>query len=162
MDPLFIMAGIALAPVLLLSVLRVNAATAFLGLCLGSVLGNYVAKDFTEVLRGSLAPTPELNAMVIALLLLWLPVVLIVVFMINTIGKKQIPQNLLPAIAVGLFGLILTAPALTPDMAASMQSTEAWDRLMQYQAAIVAIGTLISLLFLRMRKKDGPHKHHSA
>lgn len=160
MDPLFIMAGIVALPVVIFSLLRVNAATAFLGLCLGSVLGNYVAEDFAEVLRGSLAPTPELNEMIIALLLLWLPVVLISVFMINTIGKKQIPQNLLPAIAVGLFGLILTAPVLTPEIAASIQATDIWDRLLQYQAVIVALGTLISLLFLRMRKKEEHHKHH--
>lgn len=162
MDPLLIMAGILLAPVLVLSLLRVNAATAFLGLCLGSVLGNYVAKDFSEVLRGSLAPTPELNAMVISLLLLWVPVALVALFMINTIGKRQIPINLIPALAVGLFGLILTVPVLTPELTQSIQATDMWGRLTDYQAVVVAVGTLISLLFLRMHKKSEPHhtKHH--
>lgn len=160
MDPYFIMAGIAAIPVVVFSVLRINAATAFLGLCLGSVLGNYIAEDFTEVLRGSLAPTPELNAMVIALLLLWLPVVLISVFMINTISKRQIVQNLLPAIAVGLFGLILTVPVLTPDLTNAVQATDIWQQVLQYQAIVVAVGTLVSLLFLRMRKKDDHSKHH--
>jgi hypothetical protein len=155
------MAGIALAPLLVFSLLRVNAATAFLGLCLGSVLGNYVAEDFAEVLRGSLAPTPELNAMVISLLLLWLPVVVISIFMINTISKRQIPINLLPAVAVGLFGLILTVPVLTPELVDGIQSIEAWAYLTDYQAVIVALGTLVSLLFLRMHKKaDGHHHKH--
>lgn len=160
MDPLLVMAGIVLLPVIVLSALRVNAATAFLALCLGSVLGNYVAGDFTEVLRGSLAPTPELNAMVIALLLLWLPVLLVSLFMINTISKKQIPQNLLPAIAVGIFGLILTVPVLTPEVSDSVQSTELWTQVLDYQAIVVALGTVISLLFLRMRKKEDHGKHH--
>ena len=155
------MAGIVLAPVVILSLFRVNAAIAFLALCLGSALSGYVASDTVEMLRGFIAQTPELNNMIISLLLLWLPVLVIAIFMLNTISKKQVIINMLPAVMVGLFGLLLSVPFLTPDLNAAISGTNIYQQILSYQAVVVAAGTVVSLVFLRMRKKSvDKHSKH--
>lgn len=164
MDPIVILAILVVSPVVLLTVLRVNAATAFLALCLGSVLGTFVAKDTVAALRGYIAPHTHSTDMVASLLLLWLPVVLVAIFMIKTISPKQRIANLLPAIAVGLFGALLSVPFLTSDLRAGVEATDIWKYIDMYKAFIVGGGTIVSLVFLRMRKKvGGGHslmKHH--
>lgn len=159
---MFILGIIVLLPVIILTLTRANAATAFLALCLGSVLGSYVAADTVNLLRGYVAPDSQLTESVISLLLLWLPVILVAIFMSRTIASKQRIINALPALAVGLLGAILTVPFLTPSVTDAVESSEAWGYLMIYQAAIVAAGTVISLVLLRMRKKDEDKhgKHH--
>lgn len=153
---------IALLPVLVLTLARANAATAFLALCLGSVLGTFVATDTVNLLRGYIAPNSQLTESVISLILLWLPVVMVAIFMSHTIAPKQRLVNALPALAVGLLGALLTVPFLTPAVQDAVEASEVWGYLVSYQAAIVAAGTVISLVLLRMRKKDeGKHgKHH--
>src|SRR3954468_2528660 len=107
MSPEIIMGIIALAPVVILTLVRANAATAFLALCLGSVLGTFVATDTVNLMRGYVAPDSRLTESVISLILLWLPVVLVAIFMAKTVSAKQRVINLLPALAVGLMGLLL-------------------------------------------------------
>jgi len=145
-----------------LTLMRASAATAFLALCLGSVLGEYVAHDTVKMLRGYVAPRSNLTESVITLALLWLPVALVAIFMAKTISKKQRLINLLPAAAVGLLGVLLTIPFLTPAVRADVMGNNAWQQLTSYEAAIVAAGTVVSLVLLRMRKKDDEKhsKHH--
>lgn len=162
MDPLVIVLGIALAPALILTLFRANAATAFLALCLGSVLGAFVSADVIAALEGYIAPNSRLSESVVRLILLWLPVLLTTIFMSRTISKGQRLINLLPAIAVGLVGVLLSVPYLTPDVHAAVDMHSAWHFVEQYQAIIVASATLLSLFMLRMRShEDGlKSKHH--
>ena len=159
MDPIAIIAIIAATPVALLTLARANAATAFMALCLGSILGQYVSYDAVELLRGYIAPNSQVTESVIKLVLLWLPVLLVAIFMARTISAKQRLINLLPAIAVGLLGVLLSVPFLTPAIQKSIEASEAWGYAVTYQAAIVAAGTVVSLLLLRMRNK-ADEKHH--
>lgn len=162
MDPHVAIGLIVGLPVLLLTLFRVNAATAFLALCLGSVLGTFVADDVVFMLRGYVAPNSQMTESVIALLLLWLPVLLVVIFMARTISSKQRIMNLLPAVAVGLVGVLLTIPFLTPEAQIAVYSSSGWKILNDSQALVVSIGTVVSLLLLRMRKplhEGGKSKH---
>lgn len=159
MNPYIVLAIIAGAPIVILTLLRVNAATAFLALCLGSVLSSFVSADLLNLLRGYIAPDSEVMAMVIALMLLWAPVVLVSFFMIHTISHKQRLLNLLPCVAVGLLGVLMSVPLLTPSVQDAIYSTTLWDFAKQYQALIVLAGTVVSLVLLRMRAPLGePHK----
>lgn len=159
MDPIIIIGIIALAPVVVLTLLRANAATAFLALCLGNVLGVYVANDAVELLRGYIAPNSQFTESFITLVLLWLPVVLVAIFMARTVSPKQRLLNLLPALAVGSLGLLLSVPFLTPDLQSAVEADKTWQQFVSYQAAVVAAGTVISLALLRMRgKTDEGHK----
>ncbi len=162
MDANVILAMLVLSPVVILTLLRANAATAFLALCLGSVLGSFVAKDLVTTLRGYIAPATQVTDTIASLVLLWLPVVLVAIFMMKTIAPKQRLINLLPALAVGLLGALLSVPFLTPELRHSVEASEVWKNIETYKAAIVVGGTAVSLALLRMRKKiDGAHgKHH--
>lgn len=152
MDPLLILGLIVISPLLILTLLNVNAATAFLALCLGSLLGNYVTEDINDVLRGYIAPNSQFAEAFIGVMLLWLPVLLVTLFMIRTISNKQRFINGLPALSVGLVGTLLTVPFLVPDTQVTILTSQWWEYLVEYQAAIVLTGTTTSLVLLRMRK----------
>lgn len=155
MDPLVVLGIIVGLPILLLSLFRTNAATAFLALCLGSLLGTYVVGDLVNMLRGYVAPNSQVTESVVALILLWLPVVAVLFFMMGTISAKQRALNLLPALAVGLVGALLSVPFFTPEAQVTIMLSDAWNWLESYQALIVAAGTVVSLVLLRMRKPIG-------
>lgn len=162
MDANVILAILVLSPVVILTLLRANAATAFLALCLGSVLGSFVAKDLVSALKGYIAPATQMTETIASLILLWLPVVLVAIFMMKTIAPKQRIVNVIPALAVGLFGALLSVPFLTPELRSTVESNDIWKNIEAYKALIVAGGTVVSLGLLRMRKKNGDPKakHH--
>jgi len=159
MDPLFIVLLIALLPAVILTLFRANAATAFLALCLGSVLGEFLAGDVIGGLQGYIAPNSRFSESVVRLILLWLPVLLVAIFMMRTIAPRQRWINLLPALMVGLVGVLLSVPYLTPDVRAAVDQHAAWHFVENYQAIIVASATLMSLFLLRLRKHDDLGKH---
>ncbi len=152
MDANIVLAILVFSPVILLTLLRANAATAFLALCLGSVLGSYVAKDLVSALRGYIAPATQVTDTIASLVLLWLPVVLAAIFMMKTIAAKQRLINIVPALAVGLVGALLSVPFLTPELRTAVEASDIWKQLDAYKALIVAGGAIISIALLRMRK----------
>lgn len=162
MDPNIILAILVFSPVVILTLLRANAATAFLALCLGSVLGSFVAKDLVSMLKGYIAPATDVTETIASLVLLWLPVILVAIFMMKTIAPKQRLVNAIPALAIGLLGALLSVPFLTPELRSSLEATDIWKNIESYKALIVVFGTAVSLVLLRMRKKsdDPKSKHH--
>ena len=117
MTPDLTFAAIVLVPIVLLMVLRINAALVFLSLCLGNVLVQFVARDaddFFSLLESSNATgTIETTSNNVALILLLTPVVLTTIFMIRTVhGHGRLLLNALPAAGVGLLGALLIVPLL--------------------------------------------------
>lgn len=157
MDANIILAILVFSPVVLLTLLRANAATAFLALCLGSVLGSFVAKDLVSALRGYIAPATQVTDTIAGLVLLWLPVLLVAIFMMKTIAAKQRILNVIPALAVGLMGALLSVPFLTPEMRTTVEASDIWKQLDTYKAFVVAGGAIISIAMLRMRKGAKEH-----
>lgn len=157
MDGTVILAVIVFAPLVVLTFMRANAAVAFLALCLGSVLGGFVAKDLVSALKGYIAPPTDITDTIAALILLWVPVVLVAIFMMKTIAPKQRIVNALPALAVGLLGVLLTVPFLPGDMQTQLRASDWYEYVDTYKALIVIAGTAISLGLLRMRKSGDTH-----
>lgn len=157
MNPVFIVGLIALLPVAVFTVLKVNAAKAFMALCLGSILSTYVLAAFMDFLRGYVAPGSQTVETVVGLLLLWLPVVFVALFMGRTISSKQRFLNVLPGLAVGLMGVLLTVPLLPPDTQRAIYETNIWQILSDYQALIAIFGTTVSLLLFKMHAPLGEH-----
>lgn len=157
MDGTVILAAIVFAPLVVLTLLRANAAVAFLALCLGSVLGGFVSKDLVNALTGYIAPPTDITDTIAALILLWLPVVLVAIFMMKTIAPKQRIVNALPALAVGLLGVLLTVPFLASELQSAIRANEWYGYIETYKAMIVIAGTVISLGLLRMRKRGDAH-----
>ena len=154
MTPLVVLGALALGPVVILTLLRVNAAFIFLSLCLGDVLAQFVSRDAITVVNG--AHSVSANFVILGILLV--PVVLTLVFMIRTVHGSGLVLNVLPAIGVGLLTALLVVPLTTPGLHANLVHSQAWSDLQKSQDLIVSFSAFICLLFLW---KQRPHeKHH--
>lgn len=164
--PVIALAAIVLGPVVLLMVLRVNAALVFLSLCLGDVLVQFVANDTTEFLTLHADQVPQqasaAGSETVKIALLLLPVILTTVFMIRTIrGTGRLVLNLLPAAGVGLLGGLLVVPLLPSGLSHNIVDSSLWSQIQRAQDLIVGASALVCLLVLWLQrpKTGGSHKH---
>lgn len=156
MNPLMLIAAVVLLPIVVLTVLRVNAAIVFLSLCLGAVLQRLAGKDASAFIN----LFTDSKGYTLSVLLLLLPVAFTTVIMVRTVkGGARTLLNLLPAASVGLVGLLLFVPLVSPGLQASITGTALWHDLERSQSLIVGASTLISLTFLLLqRPKHGGHR----
>lgn len=160
--------AILLVPVILLMVLRINAALIFLSLCLGDVLVQFVGNDAGAILSSSSAHTHGLpsSQSFVNLGLLLLPVVLTALIMIHSVrGGARLTFNLLPAIGVGLLGTLLAVPLLSAGTTGAITHLPLWHQIVNLQTLILGASTLLTLLFLWMQRPHAPKgdkhgKHH--
>lgn len=161
MNPLVLIAIMAVAPAAVLFFLRVNAAIVFLSLCLGSVLVRFAgsdAKSFVKLASGNAA----VSSYGAQLTLLLLPAVFTMIVMIGTVcGKFRSLLNLLPALSVGLLAVLLAEPLFSPGLRGVVGTTAVWHHVQQAQVLVVCLGSFISLLFLWLQrpKHGGRDKH---
>lgn len=169
--PTVTLAAIALGPVLVLMLLRINASLVFLSLCLGNVLVQFVAKDTYDFLTLHADQVPQQAAgasnNVIKLFLLLLPVVLTAVFMIRTVnGRVKLALNLLTAIGVGALGALLVVPLLPAGLSHNVLHSPLWGQVTKAQDLIVGVSALVCLLVLWLQRPKAGHgkrgKHHKA
>jgi hypothetical protein len=167
MSPELTLAAIVFVPVVMLMILRVNAALVFLSLCLGDVLVQFIANDassFLTTFSGShtvTSVTTSNSNVKIALLLL--PVILTAVFMIRTVqGTSRLLLNTLPAAGVGLLGALLIVPLLPPGAAHNIIGSPLWTQAQRAQTLIVGSSALVCLLVLWLQrpKAGGKHRKH--
>ncbi len=160
MSPLVLLALMAAIPVIVLMVLRINAAIVFLSLCLGSVLVRFVGGE-TKSMVNLFAGSKVLSNTNVSLALLLLPAVFTAAVMIGTLrGKMGLLLNLLPAISAGLLAVLLAEPILSPGLRGSIGATAVWHDVVRAQVLVVGIGSFVSLLFLWMQrpKRSGGEK----
>lgn len=166
MDPLIILIALLAAPVVIIMVLRINAAQIFLSLCLGNVLVQFIGQDAGTILASASARAPGISdsQSYINLALLLLPVVLTMLIMVHSVkGKAKLAYNFLPALGVGLLLTLLSVPLLSAGLTGSITNLALWRELENLQALILSVSTLLCLLFLWMQRpktvKDDA-KHH--
>lgn len=160
--PIVLLAVMAAVPVLLLLVLRINAAIVFLSLCLGSVLVQFAGKD-AESFVSLFSSSKAMSTYGTSLVLLLLPAVFTMIVMIGTVRTKfRLLLNVLPAVAVGLVGVLLAEPLFSPGLRGAIENTSAWHNMQQLQVLIVSVGTIVSLLFLWLQRpgREGGKRHH--
>ncbi len=160
MPPLAVLAIITVVPVVLLLLLRVNAAIVFLSLCLGSVLVRFVdndAQSFVNLFSGSAAA----RGYGVSIALLLLPAVFTTLVMIGTVrGTFRLMFNTLPALSVGLLVLLLAVPLFSPGLRGAIDNTSVWPHVQQAQVLVVGLGALISLLFLWLQRPKHEYDRH--
>jgi hypothetical protein len=161
MSPLVLLIAMAAVPVLVLMILRVNAAIVFLSLCLGSVLVRFVGSD-THDFVNLLSASQAVSGYGVMLALLLLPPAFTTVVMIGTIrGKFRLVLNLLPALSVGLLAVLLAEPLFSAGLRGAIESTTVWPDVVRANVLVVGVGSLVSLLFLWLQrpKRSGEEKH---
>ncbi len=156
MTPAATLVAIVLAPVLILMVLRVNAALVFLSLCLGDVLVQFVASDTNSVLNfiaSSDAQKFGSGSMPAKIILLLFPVVLTTIFMVRTVrGKAKLLLNVLPSAGVGLLGALLLVPLLPPGLRHNIVASSLWDQAQRAQDLIVGASALVCLFAIWLQR----------
>lgn len=151
-----LIAIVVAVPVVLFTLLRINAAIVFLSLCLGSVLVNLASGDALSV-TGIVSPRLASNSYIVPLILLLLPAALTAIFMMRTV-KKGLPLliNVLPAAGVGIVGLLLAVPLCAPGLRHSLTSTSIWHELELLQTMAVIVSAAVSLFFLWLQRPGRP------
>ena len=155
--PLVLIGAILAAPVLLLTVMRINAMLVFLSLCLGVVLVKFVGGEAASTI-GILNSYGKSNESLVSLVLLFLPALLTTVFMIKSVrGRSKQFVNFLIALAVSSLVLLLAEPYLADNLHGALVATPVWDYLQKLQVLVVALGAIFCLLYLWMQRP----KHHA-
>lgn len=164
--PLAIIGGIILVPLVLMTVLRINAAIVFLSLCLGGMLVQFAGDDASQFMNlFSASKNFSHNTAMLALIIL--PTAFTMFVMIKTVrGKLGLILNILPAAAVGVLAILLIEPYLSPSLRHSITTTKEWHNLHELQALFLSVSAVISLLFLWMQRpkhhhEEGKHKKHA-
>lgn len=165
MDPLIILVALLTVPLLVLMILRINAALVFLSLCLGNVLVQFIGPDAGTILASTSARVPGTispGQSYINLALLLIPVVLTMIIMIHSVhGHAKLAYNLLPAIGVSLLTVLLAVPLLSAGMTGAIVGLPLWKELENLQTLILSVSTMLTLLFLWMQRPkahdDGKH-----
>lgn len=167
MSPSLLLGLIVIVPILLVFLLRVNAAVLFMSLCVGEVLVLFLSND-TGTLSGVVSPgSASISQSTLKLALLLIPPLLTLIFMFHSIkGTFKTVINIAPAVAVGLVGALMIDPLLSKNYQRTLNHSALWHHLIANQGLIVACGALVSLLiFLLMRHRPTrlnkrSHKHH--
>lgn len=154
--------AIILGPVIVLTLFRASGSTAFLSLCLGSLLVHFVggsASDFGNLLSANTA----ISQSMMPIILLVLPVVFATIFMIRTVrGKMRLLLNIIPAVATGVVGLLLVVPLLPKNLHETVVQTQLWLSINPLTQLIVVVSTIISIFFLWLQRPKTVKKDKSA
>lgn len=159
MTPLIVIGILTGTPILLILLLRANAAIVFLSLCTGSVLTQFVSADAVDMYNSFQPHSGDVAESAVKLVLLFLPALLTIVFLRGGVsGSKQI-FNILPAAATGVVAVLLAVPLLAPGLRYSITGSNTWLSVEQFQGVIVGAGVLVSMLLLWVRQpKHGKDK----
>ena len=165
MSPVVILASIVLVPVVLLMVLRVNAALVFLSLCLGAVLTQFLGPDTNALLAlfsSHSGQTVTASQTTAQLVLLAIPVIVTTCFMLKTVPKGlKLILNLFPAAGSGLLLALLVVPLLPASTSESIVATSLWQQAVRAQDLIVGMSAFICLFaILSLRPKHASGDKH--
>lgn len=148
MTPLVFFAIVVLAPAVILTILRVNAAVVFLSLCLGSVLVQFMGSDGISLVTTFVPRASSFSESSIQIGLLVLPALLTTIFMFHSVRRVRVFLNILPALTVGLLVLLLIEPLLSPGLQGTITSSSLWQQYSRAQSLVVGVSALISLAYL--------------
>jgi hypothetical protein len=146
-----ILIGIFLAPIALLLLLRANATFAFLSLCLGYVLTQFLGGDIRSFAELFIAHA-NVSSSTFLLGLLLAPAVLTTVFMTHTVKGVKATLNILPAAAVGCLTVLLVVPLMPPGMSHTIMALPLWRQVARSESLAIGAGAVVSMAFLWMQR----------
>jgi uncharacterized membrane protein len=146
MQNLALLIAIAL-PAVIVIVLRSDAAVVFLSLCAGSLLVHYAGND-AGLVGSAIGNNSAVTGQYFQLGLLLVPTALSAVMLKKSMRGGKVVLNVLPAIAVGLVGVLLAVPLLPNGISDAITKTSGWSMLHGNQELVVAASVLVSLVSL--------------
>ncbi|HUD81536.1 MAG TPA: hypothetical protein VMR08_02855 [Patescibacteria group bacterium] len=159
MTPTLLFGLIVIAPILLVFLLRVNAAVLFMSLCVGEVLVIFLSND-AGTLSGVVSPaTAPISQASLKLALLFIPPLLTLIFRFHSIkGLVKSLLNLIPSIFIGLVGALMVEPLLSTSYQKTLNRSALWHNLTQAQALIVGCGAIVCLVFFLFQRHSFPRR----
>lgn len=163
MSPTLILSLVVALPIIVLTLLRINAALVFLSLCLGDVLVQFVAPDaaaFFALFSANNFNTNSAGSNTIKLILLALPAILTAVFMIRTVkGKFRLMLNVLPSAGVGLLAALLVVPLMSSSLQHNITGSFLWELAQRSQDLIVGSSAMVCMFVLWLQRPKTGSKH---
>lgn len=163
MSPTLILSLVVALPIIVLTLLRINAALVFLSLCLGDVLVQFVAPDaaaFFALFSANNFNTNSVGSNTIKLILLALPALLTAVFMIRTVkGKFRLMLNVLPSAGVGLLAALLVVPLMSSSLQHNITGSFLWELAQRSQDLIVGSSAMVCMFVLWLQRPKTGVKH---
>lgn len=151
--------GLLAGPVVLMTVLRINAAMIFLSVCLGSILLQFVGPDAASLVELFSSHASSVSKSTVLLALLLIPVVLTMLFTIRSVHGSKVIFNLLPAAAASFLLLLVVRPLLSPGVNGAITANPLWRQLERSSDLIVGLGALVCLLYLWSQRRKAAPEH---
>lgn len=151
--------GLLAGPIVLMTLLRINAAMVFLSACLGSILLQFVGPDAMSLVQLFTPNVSSISKSTVQLVLVLIPVVLTAVFMIHSVTGRKVIFNIVPAAAASFLLLLIIKPLLSPGVIGTINASPFWAQLERSSDLIIGIGALLCLLFLWSQRKKSHSEH---
>jgi hypothetical protein len=151
---------IVLAPVILFTLLRIDATLVFLSLCLGDVLVSFVGNDTSSFVTTFFPHASSLSTDTIEIILLALPAVLTAIAMIKTVKGSRLLLNIIPAICTGSLGVLLIEPLMSAGTRGALEHTTLWQHIVQAQTLIVGVSAIVIVVFLWLQHRQSSSAVH--
>lgn len=149
--------GLMLSPVIVLLLLRANAALVFAALCIGFTVTHYVsAHEISSSLAPYIGPAHDNH---LQLVFAFLPAViaLVATFRSQAKGLTGLITNAFPALGVGFLTIALSLPFLAGELRADIITSSLWNTALNLQAPIIGFAALASLILLVAKRTGGSH-----
>ena len=157
MQNIILLVAIAV-PALILVLLRTNAAMVFLSLCAGALLVSFAGNE-ASLVGSAIGNNSEAVSQYFEMALLLLPVLLSTIFLRKSMTGPKAMLNILPAVAVGIVGVLIAVPLLPGGVQATVTNLNGWKLLEQSKEIVVVVGVVVSLAVLWLTGRPS-HKGH--
>ena len=162
MLPDVLLAIIAVLPLVLLLVLRSNAAIVFLAVCSGVLLQQQFGPDAHLILDAVLPRSSSVYGQVLDICLVALAPLIAMIMLRNKAKGLKYLLGIIPGVCTGLLMVLAIVPFVSSITQDNMKATEFWRNLYEFRGAVVLLGVVSSLLIITPGKKheDAHKKHH--
>ena len=150
-----------IAPLVLCTLLRINAGAVFLGLCLGLALTRYASNAVESFAGIFTARLSTVSASSLQLLLLLAPMALVAFGMLFSVrGKIKLLINLIPAAGLSVLVALSVVPLLASGLRNQIEDQALWPQIVRYQGLAAGVCVAIGLwtLWTSRRPKRASEK----
>ena len=149
-----ILIALILGPIILTFLLGSSATLTFLSLGAASLLVNYSSHDSADLLHKT--ANISLAQANISLMIIGLVALLTLLTTRKSVSRSKVMLHVVPALCAGGLLALMTVPLLNGSLQADISHTLLWKDLEKFQAIVVGVGALTSLILIWL----GALTHH--
>ncbi len=157
--PSVILIALIVGPLVLAYLLRSSASLTFLSLGAAALLVNYSSSDSANLLHKT--ANVSLAGAELSLIIIGMVTLLTLLLTRNATTRSKLMLHAVPALCAGGLLALLTVPLLSNSLQANISHSLLWQNLEKYQAIVVGVGVVTSLIlvWLAALTHHHPKKH---